>query len=45
MQIGKPLRTIVVEPSEIPVYEPRRAPDNAPIVEPEREPEQEPATK
>ncbi len=44
MQIGKPLRTIVVEPLEPPVDEPEPAPSE-PIVQPEPKPEQEPATK
>lgn len=44
MQIGKPLRTIVVEPLEPPVDEPERLPSE-PTVQPEPEPEQEPATK
>jgi len=36
MQIGEPLRTIVVEPLELPVSEPQTQPD------PERAPQQEP---
>jgi len=42
MQIGEPIRTIVVEPLELPVSEPQEEPQ--PIV-PETEPEPEPATK
>jgi hypothetical protein len=42
MQIGEPIRTIVVEPLELPVGEPQEVPH--PIT-PETEPEPEPATK
>ena len=44
MQIGKPLRAIVVEPLELPVSKPENQPD--PIVpEPEPQPERVPATR
>ena len=43
MQIGKPLRTIVVEPLELPVEQPIREPEPEPIQSPESEPEQVPA--
>ena len=39
MQIGKPLRTIVVEPLELPVEQPTREPEPEPIQSPEPEPE------
>lgn len=43
MQIGEPLRTIIVEPLELPVNEPSAEPEPEP--EPlEPEPEQVPAT-
>jgi len=42
MQIGEPLRTIVVEPLDIPVNEPKKQPE--PIV-PELDPQGEPAAK
>jgi len=42
MQIGEPLRTIVVEPLELPVGEPRAEPEPQPHA-PEPEPEQVPA--
>ena len=45
MQIGKPLRTIVVEPLELPVEQPTREPEPEPIQSPESEPEQVPATR
>ena len=35
MQIGKPLRTIVVEPLELPVEQPTREPEPEPIQSPE----------
>jgi hypothetical protein len=40
MQIGKPLRTIVIEPLELPVREPENQPE--PIPTPEPEPEKAP---
>ena len=44
MQIGKPLRTIVVEPLELPVNEPESQPE--PIApEPKPQPERVPATR
>jgi hypothetical protein len=44
MQIGKPLRTVIVEPLEIPVEQPLADPDPEPFMpEPEPEPEQVPA--
>ena len=48
MQIGKPLRTIVVEPLELPASDPTGAPISdppAPQPESEPEPEQVPATR
>jgi hypothetical protein len=46
MQIGKPLRTIVVEPLELPVSEPTADPISEPIVPgPEAEPEQVPVAQ
>jgi len=48
MQIGEPLRTIVVEPLELPVSDPRRDPISQPEVpksEPEPEPGQVPASR
>lgn len=42
MQIGEPLRTIVVEPLDLPVKEPQHQPE--PIA-PEPDPEGEAATK
>ena len=44
MQIGKPLRTIVVEPLELPVERPASEPEPEPNA-PEPEPEQVPATR
>ena len=44
MQIGKPLRTIVVEPLELPVERPTSEPEPEPNA-PEPEPEQVPATR
>jgi hypothetical protein len=41
MQIGEPLRTIVVEPLELPVKQPTAEPE--PIQSPEPEPERVPA--
>ena len=41
MQIGKPLRTIVVEPLELPMEQPTREPEPEPIQSPEPEPEPE----
>ena len=38
MQIGKPLRTIVVEPLELPVEQLTREPEPEPIQSPEPEP-------
>ena len=38
MQIGEPLRTIIVEPLELPVREPQKQPEPQPY-EPEPEPE------
>jgi len=43
MQIGKPLRTIVVEPLELPVEQPKGEPEPGLIQSPESEPEQVPA--
>jgi hypothetical protein len=42
MQIGKPVRTIVIEPLELPTEEPQDQPE--PIA-PDLQPETEPATK
>jgi len=42
MQIGEPIRTIVVEPLELPVGEPQEQPEPT---APELEPATEPATK
>jgi hypothetical protein len=42
MQIGEPLRTIVVEPLDLPLNDPQNQPE--PIT-PESDPEGEPATK
>ena len=39
MQIGKPLRTIIVEPLELPVEQPTRESEPEPIPSPESEPE------
>ena len=44
MQIGEPLRAIVVEPLELPVNEPQEGPELEPIA-PESDPEGDPATK
>jgi len=41
MQMGEPLRTIVVEPLELPVQQPASEPEPVPVV-PEPEPEQVP---
>ena len=43
MQIGEPLRTIVVEPLELPVNDPQTHPDPEPAPQPEPEPEQVPS--
>jgi hypothetical protein len=40
MQIGEPLRTIVVEPLELPVNDPQTRPEPEPAPQPEPEPEQ-----
>lgn len=45
MQIGEPLRTIVVEPLELPVNDPQTQPDPEPAPQPEPEPEQVPAER
>ena len=45
MQIGEPLRTIVVEPLELPVCDPLTQPDTEPAAQPEAEPEQVPAER
>lgn len=43
MQIGEPLRTIVVDPLELPAALPHREPEpQAPIAVPERQPEEIP---
>jgi hypothetical protein len=42
MQIGEPLRTIVVEPLELPVDDP---PEPEPAPQPESEPDQVPAKR
>jgi hypothetical protein len=41
MRIGEPLRTIIVEPLELPVKQPTREPELVPV--PDTEPEQTPA--
>jgi hypothetical protein len=41
MQIGKPVRAIVVEPLELPVKQPTGEPEPAPIHLPQPEPEPE----
>src|ERR1035437_4362087 len=43
MQIGEPLRTIVVEPLELPVQQPAGKPEPVPVPEPE--PEQVPVAQ
>ncbi len=43
MQIGEPLRTIVVEPLELPVNDPQPRPEPEPTPQAEPEPEQVPA--
>jgi hypothetical protein len=43
MQIGEPLRTVVVEPLELPVGTPERAPEPEPPI-PQPEPEKVPTT-
>ncbi len=47
LQIGDPLRTIIVEPLELPVEEPiaEPRPEPTPAPEPEPEPEEVPATR
>ena len=45
MQIGEPLRTIVVDPLELPVSDPQTQPDPEPAPQPEPEPEQVPAKR
>jgi hypothetical protein len=45
MQIGEPLRTIVIEPLELPVDDPQTQPDPEPAPQPEPEPEQVPAKR
>ena len=45
MQIGEPLRTIVVEPLELPVDEPQMPSEPEPAPQPEPEPEQVPAKR
>jgi len=43
MQIGEPLRTIIVEPLELAVKQPAGEPE--PVVAPQPEPEQEPVAQ
>ena len=38
MQIGKPLRTVIVEPLELPVKEPTAEPEPVSVPEPDQEP-------
>ena len=46
MKIGKPLRTVIVEPLELPVSDPTADPIPEPIApEPESEPEQVPVAQ
>ena len=45
MQIGKPLRTIVVEPLELPVEQLTRETKPEPIKSPEPKPQQVPVTR
>jgi hypothetical protein len=45
MQIGDPIRTIIVDPLELPVDEQTADPNPDPIPSPETEPEQVPATR
>jgi hypothetical protein len=45
MQIGEPLRTIVVEPLELPVNDPQPRPEPEPAPQSEPEPEQVPAKR
>ena len=45
MQIGKPLRTVVVEPLELPVKQPTVEPEPVPVPEPEPEPVQVPVAQ
>ena len=42
MQIGKPLRTVIVEPLELPVEKSTSEPEPVPVTEPEPEPVQVP---
>jgi hypothetical protein len=44
MQIGEPLRTIVVEPLALPVQQPAGEPEPVPVL-PEPEPEQVPVAQ
>jgi hypothetical protein len=43
MQVGEPLRTIIVEPLEVPVNQPTREPELVPM--PDTEPERTPAAQ
>jgi len=45
MQIGEPLRTIVVEPLELPVDDPQTRPEPEPIQSPEAKPEPVPVKR
>ncbi len=49
MDIGKPLRTIIVEPLELPLREPRVQPEpdrrRTEPTAPQREPEKQPVTR
>ena len=45
MQIGEPLRTIVVEPLELPVNDPQTPPEPEPAPQPEPEPDPVPAQR
>ena len=45
MQIGKPLRTVVVEPPELPVKQPTGEPEPVPVPEPEPVPVQVPVAQ
>jgi hypothetical protein len=42
MQIGEPLRTVIVEPLALPVKQPTTEPEPVPVPEPEPEPVQVP---
>ena len=46
MQVGKPVRTIILEPLELPVEQPnfKPEPELTPLPEPTRGPEQVPVT-